>query len=228
MNDFAFSPHGSFPRRSLTRGASTRGSFALAATFVAFTVSCASSTPPPQDDAKKALPPPTLAEVLPLVDRTVSSFRTRTDAGDEGVLMLEIYRPRPDLAELEIAGRIQRLVVHEDAVLHATGGQLLGTPLEAGRTFRGAFGTVRIVDVNAEVVVPMGKIPRCVLTIEESIQPPKRVETAYCAGIGLTKMIVEASGDAEVLRLETELVSHGPRVDLRKSGPTEPEAAPAP
>ena len=192
------------------------------------TIGCASSTPAPPDDAKKDLPPPTLAEVLPLADRTVSSFRTRTDAGDEGILMLEIYRPRPDLAELEIAGRIQRLVVHEDAVLHATGGQLLGTPLEKGRTFRGAFGTVRIVEVNAEVVVPLGKIPRCVLTVEESIQPPKRVETAYCAGIGLTKMIVEASGDAEVLRIETELVSHGPRVDLRKSSATEPEAAPPP
>jgi len=175
---------------------------------------CTSSTPSPAPVPAEPTTPPALSELLPLADRTVSTFRTRTDLGDEGLLTLEYYRPRPELAQIEIAGRIQRLRVTAQQVEHATGGFLLRTPLEVGRTFKGAFGQVRIEQVNLVTEVPAGKLTRCLLTVEESLNPAKRAETTFCPGIGVAKMVVEATGDAEVLRLETELLSHGPRVDL--------------
>ncbi len=177
-------------------------------------LACGGPPPAAAPEEKGPSGPLTLAEILPLEDATVSSFVTRTDAGDEGILILEIFRPRPNLVELQIAGHVQRLLLEGGAVQHATGGVLLSEPLEAGRTFRGSFGEVRIDAVDVEVQVPLGTLKRCVLTTEESQNPPKRAETAFCSGVGLTRMVVEAEGDAAVLRIETELQSHGPRVDL--------------
>src|SRR5690606_20653753 len=77
--------------------------------------------------APKEQPP--IQMFLPLKDRTVSSFEVDTDLGDHGMLVLEIYRPRPELAELVIAGRVQRLAVEDNRISQVTGGILLETPL---------------------------------------------------------------------------------------------------
>ncbi len=155
--------------------------------------------------------PPELHQMLPLIDGTVSNFRMVTDLGEEGILVLEIFRPREELAELKIAGRAQRLAVEENRISHTTGGILLETPLEEGRSFKGSFGMVTITETDQLVEVPAGTYAGCLTTVEESTTPPKRSTSTYCPGIGLVIMEVESFGEEAGL-VRTELSYHGPRV----------------
>jgi hypothetical protein len=168
------------------------------------------------EDAQSAPPKkvPPLHSFLPLKDRTVSSFEVTTDLGDKGILVLEIFRPRPELAELKIAGRVQRLTVEDNRISQATGGILLETPLEEGHSFKGSFGTVVIQKMDQVIEVPAGTYGGCLTTVEESTTPPKRSTSIYCPGIGLVAMTVEsfdAEGPGEV---STRLTHHGPRVEI--------------
>lgn len=168
--------------------------------------------------APRAVPP--LHAFLPLKDRTVSSFEVTTDLGDQGILVLEIFRPRPELAELKIAGRVQRLAVEDNRISHTTGGILLETPLKEGHSFQGSFGTVVIQKTDQLVEVPAGTYAGCLTTVEESTAPPKRATSTYCPGIGLVKMTVqsfEAEGPGEV---STRLMHHGPRVEIVERRPS--------
>src|SRR5690606_2729392 len=128
---------------------------------------------------------------------------------------LEIFRPRPELAELKIAGRIQRLAVESTRISQATGGILLEEPLKKGRSFKGAFGTVTITETDQLVKVPAGTYAGCLTTVEESQDPPKRSTSIFCPGIGLVLMEVESFG-ADSALVRTELTYHGPRIDLPK------------
>jgi hypothetical protein len=153
--------------------------------------------------------------MLPLKDQTVSNFRMTTDLGEEGILVLEIYRPRPELAELKIAGRAQRLAIEDNRISQTTGGILLETPLEQGRSFVGSFGTVTITATGELVEVPAGTYSGCLTTVEESKAPPKRSTSTYCPGIGLVRMEVESFGESAGL-VRTELTYHGPRIEFPK------------
>lgn len=153
--------------------------------------------------------------MLPLEDQMVSNFHMTTDLGDDGILVLEIYRPRPEIAELKIAGRTQRLVVDERRISHAAGGILLETPLEKGHKFTGSFGDVTITTTNELVTVPAGTYSGCLTTVEESTSPPKRSTSTYCPGIGLVRMEVESFGEGAGL-VRTELTYHGPRIEFPK------------
>ena len=159
--------------------------------------------------------PPELHQMLPLKDQTVSNFRMTTDLGDEGILVLEIYRPRPELAELRIAGRAQRLAIEDNRISQTTGGILLETPLKKGHAFIGSFGTVTISETGQLVTVPAGTYSGCLTTVEESTRPPKRSTSTYCPGIGLVLMEVESFGESAGL-VRTELSYHGPRVEFPK------------
>lgn len=159
--------------------------------------------------------PVTARHLLPLEHDTVFSYETLTDAGETGLMVLQIRRPRPDLAELDVAGRVQRLDVDETSVMHSAGGYLLKDPIRVGASFPGAFGAVTVVEMDKSVQLPAGSFERCVVTREEASQPFKRADSTYCPGVGLVSLVVEASGDADVLRVETRLKSHGPRVSFR-------------
>lgn len=188
--------------------------FALGLMGALSLLSSCSGPPSPQTAAPKSKgPPPTLTELLPLKDKTVSSFRTESDLGEQGILMLEIFRPRQDLAELSIAGRIQRLHVTPTRISHAAGGILLQEPLQTGATFHGSFGEVTITETNAPFTVPAGAFQGCLTTVEESSRPPKRATSVYCPLVGLTQMVLESFGE-DSGRLETSLTHHGERVDL--------------
>jgi hypothetical protein len=188
----------------------------VGASSCTFAVGCGPKNPPPvaqpEEPAKK---PAGVHQMLPLTDRTVSNFNMSTDIGDQGILVLEIFRPRPELAELKIAGRIQRLAIEETRISQTTGGILLEEPLTQGRTFKGAFGTVTITETNQLVTVPAGTYAGCLTTVEESRDPPKRAVSTYCPGIGLVMLEVESFGEDSAL-VRTELTYHGPRVDLPK------------
>ncbi|GEM_PF-546032 len=161
----------------------------------------------------EAPPPEGVHRFLPLKDRTVSTFATLSDLGEEGMLNLEFFRPRAALAEIRIAGNVQRLRIEENRIAHATGGVLLEEPIEKNRSFQGSFGKVTIQKVDQTIKVPAGTFFGCIVTVEESKMPPKRLESTFCPDVGLTRMVVETfGGDSQ--RLETTLKHFGPRVDL--------------
>ena len=164
---------------------------------------------------ERSAAPVTARVLLPLEHDTVFSYETQTDAGEVGLMILQIRRPRPDLAELDIAGRVQRLDVDATSVMHASGGYLLKDPIHAGATFQGACGVVTVMETGQRVELPAGPFDDCVVTREESQRPFKRADSTYCPDVGLVSLVVEASGDADVLRVETRLKSHGPRVSFR-------------
>ncbi|HEY3499699.1 MAG TPA: hypothetical protein VGK73_33640, partial [Polyangiaceae bacterium] len=100
---------------------------ALVSALVVLAIGCASAAPP----AERARTPKAsgFAAFLPLEDATVFSYATTTEpAGERGLLVLEIRRPRADVAELVVAGRTRRMNVTTDTVAHVTGGLLLRSP----------------------------------------------------------------------------------------------------
>jgi len=147
---------------------------------------------------------------LPLQDDTISQFEMTTDGGEPGMFVLEISRPRDNLAELRIAGHVQRLHVEPTRIVHATGGTLLEEPLTVGHHFRGAFGEVTITDIAHTIDVPAGRFERCLVTVEESTAPARRATSVYCKEVGLVALTVEAFG-ADGGLLENRLTQHGPR-----------------
>ncbi len=129
-------------------------------------------------------------------------------------MVLQIRRPRPGLAELDVAGRVQRLDVSAHSVAHASGGYLLRDPIEVDAAFTGAFGTVRVAQTNVDFTSPAGSFTRCVVTVEESKFPPKRATSTYCPGVGLVSLVVEGDTGDGLGRVESLLKSYGPRVVL--------------
>lgn len=194
----------------------TQRSTQIGSVIVAAALAACGSQKPPQAATTGPQGPLTLEELMPLEDDTVSSFETENDLGETGMFVLEINRPRPSTAELSIAGDVQRLIIEKKGISRARGGYLLRVPFEEGATFRGAFGTVTLSKVNHEHEVPAGRFDRCVTTVEESTRPPKRATSVFCSEVGLVELVVEGAGDADVLRLEARLKTHGPRVDLRR------------
>lgn len=158
---------------------------------------------------------PSVRLLLPLEHDTVFSYETTSDAGDQGLLIQQVRRPREGLVELDVAGRVQRLDVDDDRVMHASGGYLLKEPIALGATFRGAFGEVRVTELDKAIQVPAGAFHGCVETVEESAVPFKRATSVYCPGVGLVFLVVEARSEGgDVLRIESRLKTYGPRVTL--------------
>lgn len=178
---------------------------------------CAAPPAASETPKKQHLPPPTLQELLPLKDKTVSNFQTESDLGDKGVLVLEIFRPRPEMAELKIAGTVRRLQVDAHRISHMTGGVLLEEPLEKGHSFQGSFGITTITEVDHQLELPAGHFEQCLVTVEESTQPPKRSTSTYCRDVGLVRLEIESFAGEGAGRLETRLIHHGPRVNVHQS-----------
>lgn len=149
---------------------------------------------------------------LPLDDDTVYSYETYSEAsGERGVLVLRVRRPRPDMAELDVAGRVQRLYVNEGGLELATGGHLLRAPLSVGAEWVGDFGKVRVTALDRAVRVPAGSFTRCVETVEEiaSGQVKKRTLTVFCPEVGIALRETEGQAGDELAVERIELKSYG-------------------
>jgi hypothetical protein len=156
-------------------------------------------------------------DYLPLEDETVYSYETRVEPnGERGLLVLEVRRRRPELAELVVAGRAQRLNVSSSAVELVTGGALLRAPIEEGASWRGDFGRVRVTSVSRTVTVPAGTFEKCLETVEEmtSAEGTKRTTTAYCPAVGITLRETEVEQDAQHATERIELKSFGKRFSV--------------
>jgi hypothetical protein len=177
-------------------------------------VGCGKPPPP-------SAPPPKLAttelnRLLPLEDATIFSYDTVTEpSGERGLLILEIRRPRPEMAELIVAGRTRRLIVNAHDIAHATGGYLLKEPLTVGATYKGDFGNVRVTGVDKSVTLPAGAYSGCVETTEHAVsnEGEKRTVTLFCPGIGIARRETEAEQEGMSATERISLKSFGPRFD---------------
>ncbi len=177
---------------------------------------CGGATSAAPQSRAAAVDPQAPERYLPLVHDTVFAYETSSEAtGETGVLMMSIARPRPDLAEVNIAGRIQRLDLVADGIRHATGGYLLKAPLTLGARYKGQFGEVRITALDRSVDVPAGKFSACLETVEETSSPTaKRATTIFCPEVGIVSLVAEGTSDGEYTVERALLRSHGPRVDI--------------
>ena len=152
------------------------------------------------------------------------SYETRVEPdGERGLLVLEVRRRRPELAELVVAGRTQRLNVSATAVELVTGGALLREPLAEGASWRGDFGRVRVTHVARTVTVPAGTFQGCLETLEEmtSSEGTKRTTTAYCPDVGIALRETEVEQDGQHATERIKLKSFGKRFAPESVAPAE-------
>jgi hypothetical protein len=179
------------------------------------------SAPAPKPAEPKATAVSEVERFMPLADDTVYSYDTFSESsGERGVLVLRIRRPRPELAELDVAGRVQRLTVSESGLQLASGGYLLLAPLREGAQWRGDFGKVRVTRVDHTSEVPAGRFAGCIETIEELSSPEvmKRTTTVFCPDVGITVRETEAEAGGQYALERMTLKSFGKAFSL-----TDPE-----
>jgi hypothetical protein len=165
-----------------------------------------------------------LARYLPLPDHTVYTYQTRNEeTGESGLLMLEVSRPSPELAELRVAGRVRRLEIKADAIRHTNGGAVLALPIRKGAHWFGQDGPVQVTAVNVTAKVPAGRYTGCVETQESGGLPDagRRTTTVYCPNVGIVKLVIEASNQGDLVTEVAELRSFGPKVDFIRAAPSE-------
>lgn len=154
---------------------------------------------------------------LPLTDATVFAYDSLSEpSGEKGMLVLEVRRPRAELAELSVAGRVQRLEIDATGIRHLTGGWLLKLPLVLGASWRGDFGTVEVTSLDRKLSVPAGQFGDCLETVESASGADfdKRTTTAYCPGVGIAQRRTDVESNEGNGVESLTLRSFGPRVDL--------------
>lgn len=182
----------------------------MVSSLAAVAIACADPVATPV--ARAPAPPAQGVErYLPLPEGFVYQYDVETDTGETGRMMMQVSRPRAGLAELEVAGKVQRLELSAEGVRHATGGYLLKAPLEVGAEWKGQFGTVRVASVSRSIQTPAGGFQACVETVEEAMTPPKRATSVYCQDVGLVRLHIEGADGDQVVSVETTLRSYGPR-----------------
>ena len=182
----------------------------------------------PEAPPKSAPPasPRTFGEVdayLPLKAGTVLAYNTLNEtSGEEGTLVMEVKRPRPDRVELSVGGKITRLDLVAEGAQLVNGGWLLRTPLETGASFKGQFGAVRITKTKGAAEVPAGNFNDCITTVERSPHSDKEVTTTFCRDVGIVKLDVEGSSGEDYVRERATLRYHGPKIDIGADLPPPP------
>jgi hypothetical protein len=156
-----------------------------------------------------------LTRYLPLENDTVFSYETYIeDTNERGIAVFEIKRPRPELAELSIAGQVRKRYYFEPAGVRSShGGYLLKSPLSLNAEWTGDDGKVKVASINHSVDAPAGKFSGCLRTVEEAQlgAATRKTTTVFCPGVGITVLEIEAQqGGTNVLQRLT-LKSFGPR-----------------
>lgn len=186
--------------------------------LIAALAGCSSAPPPAAASSTSAeVVVSDVARFLPSEPTTVLAYETQSASGGErGLLVLEVRRPRPDVAELVVAGRTRRLAIDGTGLRHVTGGWLLKPPLVVGATFRGDFGTVRVTAVDRTVELPAGTFAGCVETTEAASGQgfQKQTVTLFCPSVGIVARRTEAESDEGAGFEAMTLRSYGAPVDL--------------
>ena len=165
--------------------------------------------------AVPAAPVTDLTRLIPLTDNTVFSYETYIeDTNERGIAVFEIKRPRPELAELSVAGQVRKRYYFEaGGVRSGHGGYLLKLPLSLNAQWTGDDGQVKVSAVDQSIDVPAGKFSGCLQTIEQAQlgAATRKTTTVFCPGVGITVLEIEANeGGVSVLQ-RLSLKSFGPR-----------------
>lgn len=156
-----------------------------------------------------------LSRYLPLADNTVFSYETYIeDTNERGIAVFEIKRPRPELAELSLAGQVRKRYYFEPGgVRSGQGGYLLKSPLALNSEWAGDDGKVRVTAVEETVDVPAGKFSGCLRTVEEAkvIAKTRKTTTVFCPGVGITVLEIDAEQAGMSVLERLSLKSFGPR-----------------
>jgi len=202
----------------------------MQSTFLAIAIglaeaACGGAKPPAEDPVIRIGDETKTSEAvtfMPLEHDTVFSYDTQTDAGEKGILVLQVSRPRGERVDLKVGSHVERLQIDSLGIAYVQGGYLLKSPLTAGATWRSKAGTVRVDAVDQAVTVPAGTFKGCLRTVEESRDPTasKVVRSVYCPHVGLVSLDVEGTSDSGYEHQVVSLRSFGPRVDLGSPGVT--------
>lgn len=156
-----------------------------------------------------------LTRYLPLENDTVFSYATYIEETNErGLAVFEIKRPRPELAELSLAGQVRRRYYFEPGgVRSALGGYLLKLPLQQNAEWRGDDGSVKVTNMNLSVDVPAGKFSGCIQTVEQAQlgAATRKTTTVFCPGVGITVLEINAEQEGLSVLQHLSLKSFGPR-----------------
>ena len=193
-----------------------RCSSTTVAGFVALLAASVSCAAPPQPKAEAPAPPVTeLTRYVPFESNTVFSYETYIeDTNERGILVFEISRPRPELAELSVAGQVRKRYYFEPGgVRSAQGGYLLKAPLAANAEWQGDDGRVKVTAINQNVDVPAGKFAGCIQTVEEAklAAATRTTTTVFCPGVGITTLQIEGEQEGTSVLQRLSLKSFGPR-----------------
>ncbi|HEX3776674.1 MAG TPA: hypothetical protein VHV51_19510 [Polyangiaceae bacterium] len=174
---------------------------------------CAAATP-----AKVPAPNAPVGDIsrfAPFENDTVLAYETYVeDTNEHGIMVFEIKRPRPELAELSVAGRVRKRYYFEPGgVRGAQGGYLLKSPLEANAEWQGEDGQVKVTAVNQTVTVPAGTFSGCIQTVEQAklAAATRTTTTAFCPGVGITTLQIEGEQEGTSMLQRISLKSFGPR-----------------
>ena len=152
-------------------------------------------------------------KLYPLQHNTVFSYATTDEAGQTGIYIIEVSRPRETMAELKVAGNVFRRYISADGIQVPGGGYVLRMPLKADAEWKGEFGDVSVKSLSRSIKVPAGEFGNCLETLESADTPAytKSATSVFCPGIGMVFYEVQGEQNGVKVSQKLELKSFGPR-----------------
>ncbi len=181
--------------------------------LLALLAACGGEPPVKSPDGSIGGPVTDVQRLFPLEHNTVFSYNTTDEAGQTGIFIIEVSRPRSTMAELKVAGKVERRYISSDGVQAPGGGYVLRAPLSEDAEWRGAFGDVSVKSMSRSIKVPAGEFGNCVETYEsvDSAALSKSATSVFCPGIGMVYYLLEGEKDGVKASTKLELKSFGPR-----------------
>lgn len=152
-------------------------------------------------------------KLFPLQHNTVFSYVTTDEAGQTGIYIIEVGRPRETMAELKVAGNVFRRYISADGIQAPGGGYVLKMPLNKDAEWKGEFGDVSVKSISRSIKVPAGDFGNCLETYESADTPAytKTATSVFCPGIGMVYYLVQGEQNGVKVSQKLELKSFGPR-----------------
>ena len=175
--------------------------------------SCGGEPQAKSPDGSVGGPVTDVQRLLPLKHDTVFSYATTDEAGNTGIYVMEVGRPRATMAELKVAGNVFRRYISADGIQAAGGGYVLHAPLSEDAEWKGEFGEVSVKSMSRSIKVPAGEFGNCVETLESADTPAytKTADSVFCPGIGMVYYLIQGEQSGVKVSQKLELKSFGPR-----------------
>jgi hypothetical protein len=185
----------------------------LSFTLLALLAGCGGEPQAKSPDGSVGGPVTDVERLYPLEHNTVFAYNTTDEAGQTGIYVIEVGRPRATMAELKVAGNVFRRYISADGVQAPGGGYVLRVPLTEAAEWKGEFGDVSIKSMSRSIKVPAGDFGNCLETLESADTPAytKTATTVFCPGIGMVFYMVQGEQNGVKVSQKLELKSFGPR-----------------